>query len=63
MRCIVGRRLMLGHQKACYYTIRYRGAYWDGLNAIGENVTSVCISVYSKWMIFCYAENVDTDVM
>ena len=34
------RTLDLGHQSAGYYTGRDRAAYWDGRNALGEQVAS-----------------------
>ena len=34
------RHLALGHQPAGIYQSRFRAAYWDGKNAIGEPVTS-----------------------
>ena len=34
------RRLLLGYQSAGYYTSRSRAAYWDGRNALGEQVAS-----------------------
>ena len=34
------RTLSLGHQSEGYYTDRSRAAYWDGRNAIGEQVAS-----------------------
>ena len=34
------RRLALGHQPAGRYTNRSRAAYWDGRNALGEQVAS-----------------------
>ena len=34
------RTLALGHQSAGYYTGRDRAAYWDGRNALGEQVAS-----------------------
>ena len=37
---IIVRRLELGHQLAGYYISRPRAAYWNGLNAIGEKVSS-----------------------
>ena len=37
---VVVRRLTLGHQTAGYYTDRDRAAYWDGRNALGEQVAS-----------------------
>ena len=37
---IVIRTLELGHQSAGYYTGRDRAAYWDGRNALGEQVAS-----------------------
>ena len=40
---VVIRTLQLGHQSAGYYTDRDRAAYWDGRNALGEQVAS---SVY-----------------
>ncbi len=40
MRGVVVRRLMLGHQKAGFYTSRPRAAHWDGRNAIGEKVAT-----------------------
>ncbi len=36
----VVRTLKLGHQSEGYYTDRSRAAYWDGRNAIGEQVAS-----------------------
>ena len=40
MRGKVIRRLILGYQSAGYYTSRSRAAYWDGRNALGEQVAS-----------------------
>ena len=40
---VVIRTLQFGHQSAGYYTGRDRAAYWDGRNALGEQVAS---SVY-----------------
>ena len=37
---VVIRTLVLGHQSAGYYTDRERAAYWDGRNALGEQVAS-----------------------
>ncbi len=37
---VVVRALQLGHQSAGYYTDRERAAYWDGKNALGEQVAS-----------------------
>ena len=37
---VVIRTLQLGQQSAGYYTDRERAAYWDGRNAIGEQVAS-----------------------
>ena len=37
---VVIRTLTLGHQAAGYYTGRDRAAYWDGRNALGEQVAS-----------------------
>ena len=37
---VVVRTLELGHQSAGYYTGRDRAAYWDGRNAVGEQVAS-----------------------
>ena len=37
---VVIRTLALGHQSAGYYTDRERAAYWDGRNALGEQVAS-----------------------
>ena len=37
---VVVRTLELGHQSAGYYTGRERAAYWDGRNALGEQVAS-----------------------
>ena len=37
---VVVRVLELGHQAAGYYTDRERAAYWDGRNALGEQVAS-----------------------
>ena len=37
---VVIRRLQFGHQSAGYYTDRDRAAYWDGRNALGEQVAS-----------------------
>jgi Leucine-rich repeat (LRR) protein len=37
---VVIRSLELGHQSAGYYTGRDRAAYWDGRNALGEQVAS-----------------------
>ena len=37
---VVIRTLELGHQSAGYYTGRDRAAYWDGRNAVGEQVAS-----------------------
>ena len=37
---VVVRRLALGHQQAGFYTDRNRAAYWDGRNAVGEQVAS-----------------------
>ena len=37
---IVIRTLQLGQQAAGYYTDRERAAYWDGRNALGEQVAS-----------------------
>ena len=37
---VVVRALQLGHQSAGYYTDRDRAAYWDGRNALGEQVAS-----------------------
>ena len=37
---VVIRRLQLGQQSAGYYTGRDRAAYWDGRNALGEQVAS-----------------------
>ena len=37
---VVIRTLALGHQAAGYYTGRDRAAYWDGRNALGEQVAS-----------------------
>ena len=34
------RSLQFGHQSAGYYTGRDRAAYWDGRNALGEQVAS-----------------------
>ena len=36
----VVRQLDLGHQVAGYYTVRSKAAYWDGRNALGEQVAS-----------------------
>ena len=36
----VVRQLALGHQLAGYYTDRTKAAYWDGRNAVGEQVAS-----------------------
>lgn len=36
----VVRRLALGYQPPGYYTYKHRAAYWDGRNAIGEQVAS-----------------------
>ena len=36
----VVRELDLGHQQAGYYTDRSQAAYWDGRNAVGEQVGS-----------------------
>ena len=37
---VVIRTIPLGHQSAGYYTGRDRAAYWDGRNALGEQVAS-----------------------
>ena len=37
---VMVRTLELGHQSAGYYTGRDRAAYWDGRNALGEQVAS-----------------------
>ena len=37
---VVVRVLQLGHQSAGYYTGRERAAYWEGRNALGEQVAS-----------------------
>ena len=37
---VVIRALQLGQQSAGYYTDRERAAYWDGRNALGEQVAS-----------------------
>ena len=37
---VMVRSLSLGHQSAGYYTGRDRAAYWDGRNALGEQVAS-----------------------
>ena len=37
---VVIRSLQLGQQSAGYYTDRERAAYWDGRNALGEQVAS-----------------------
>ena len=37
---VLVRMLPLGHQAAGYYTSRSRAAYWDGRNALGEQVAS-----------------------
>ena len=37
---VVIRRLQLGQQSAGYYTGRDRAVYWDGRNALGEQVAS-----------------------
>ncbi|RKU20487.1 hypothetical protein C6503_05895, partial [Candidatus Poribacteria bacterium] len=37
---VVVRMLQLGQQSAGYYTDRERAAYWDGRNALGEQVAS-----------------------
>ena len=37
---VVVRVLQLGQQSAGYYTDRERAAYWDGRNALGEQVAS-----------------------
>ena len=37
---VVIRSIPLGHQSAGYYTGRDRAAYWDGRNALGEQVAS-----------------------
>ena len=37
---VVIRTLQFGHQSAGYYTDRDRAAYWDGRNALGEQVAS-----------------------
>ena len=37
---VVIRSLEFGHQSAGYYTGRDRAAYWDGRNALGEQVAS-----------------------
>ena len=37
---VVIRTLQLGHQSGGYYTDRDRAAYWDGRNALGEQVAS-----------------------
>ena len=37
---VVIRTLQLGQQSAGYYTDRERAAYWDGRNALGEQVAS-----------------------
>ena len=37
---VVIRSLQFGHQSAGYYTGRDRAAYWDGRNALGEQVAS-----------------------
>ena len=37
---VVIRTLAFGHQSAGYYTGRDRAAYWDGRNALGEQVSS-----------------------
>ena len=37
---VVIRTLEFGHQSAGYYTGRERAAYWDGRNALGEQVAS-----------------------
>ena len=39
-KALVIRTLELGHQSAGYYTGRDRAAYWDGRNAVGEQVAS-----------------------
>ena len=36
----VVRQLALGHQAAGYYHDRSRAAYWDGRNAVGEQIAS-----------------------
>ena len=38
--CCESGRLEFGHQSAGYYTDRDRAAYWDGRNALGEQVAS-----------------------
>ena len=37
---VLVRELDLGHQQAGYYTGRTKAAYWDGRNAVGEQVAS-----------------------
>ena len=37
---VVIRSLQFGHQSAGYYVGRDRAAYWDGRNALGEQVAS-----------------------
>ena len=37
---VLVRQLELGDQRAGYYTIRNRAAYWDGRNGFGERVAS-----------------------
>ena len=37
---VVIRTMQFGHQSAGYYTGRDRAAYWDGRNALGEQVAS-----------------------
>ena len=39
-RGVIVRSLSLGHQLAGYYVGRDRAAYWDGRNALGEQVAS-----------------------
>ena len=40
MQGIAVRQLILGHQPAGVYRSKYRAAYWDGKNALGEHVAS-----------------------
>ena len=40
MRGVVVRQLVLGHQKAGFYTSRRRAAHLDGRNTFGEKVAA-----------------------
>ncbi len=39
-RGVLVRHLVLGHQRAGYYTEKSRAAHWDGRNTVGERVAS-----------------------